>query len=332
MPVPCAVVGCGNFARYIHLPNIKKSPDFTLMTVVDTDIALAERTAQEFGARHYTSDYQAILSDSDVQFVFVCTPHHMHAEQAVQAVSAGKHILVEKPMAMKIEELGQIIRSVRTRGVVFSVGFNRRYSEVTQKAKGLLTGRRYPLLINYRMVNEIIRHPWALDPVAGGGRILSEVVHLFDYCAYMVGAEVTKIYAEGGALTHPEIPDTQDNAVITMRFADGSIAALTVGDLGSPKYPKERIELFPGERTILIDDFRRMETHGFDVNLDFELRSVDKGFERELVELADAVRKGIPAPITEVDGSRATLCAVKAIEAIRTGKAQEIDLPAVLNG
>ena len=330
MPVQSAVIGCGNFARYIHLPNIASSPDYHLYAVVDTDYTRARDTACEFGADNFLTDYQSVLADSKVELVFICTPHNQHAQMAVDAVNAGKHVLVEKPMAMKISELRPIAEAVRKQGVTFTVGFNRRYSSLSRKAKQLLDGREYPLLINYRMVNDIVRHPWALDVEVGGGRLISEAVHLFDMCSFLVGSEPVRIHAEGGNLSHPEIPETQDNAVITLRFADSSIAGITIGDLGSSDYPKERVELFQGERTVLIDDYQLLEAYGFSGEHSLALPEVDKGFVQELVELAAAIRDHRPAPITEIDGARATLCAVKAIEAIKTGHAQTLNLAAVV--
>lgn len=328
MPVQSAVIGCGSFARYIHLPNIVSSPDYCLYAAVDSDLGRARETAEEFGAGNYLTDYQAILSDANVELVFICTPHNQHARMALDAVRAGKHVLVEKPMAMKLEELGPIAKAVRAQGVTFTVGFNRRYSQLSGKARQLLERREYPLLINYRMVDTIWRHPWALDPEIGGGRLIAEAVHLFDLCSFLVGCEPVRIYAEGGNLTHPEIPDTQDNAVITLKFADGSIAGITIGDLGSSDYPKERVELFLGERTVLIDDYQLLEAHGFEGEHNVALPEVDKGFAQELVELAKAIREHRPAPITEIDGARATLCAIKGVEAIKTGQAQTLDLAA----
>ena len=331
MPIQTAVVGCGSFARAIHLPNLRESPDYELRAVVDIDLDRARDTADQFGAPHYSADYGSVLSDPQVELVVICTPHFQHAEMALQAVNASKHVLVEKPMAMKVEELAPIVEAVRRQEVTFAVGFNRRYSSLSKKARQLLEGREYPLLINYRMVDAIWRHPWALDPEVGGGRIISEAVHLFDFCAYMVGAEPVRIFAEGGALTHPEIPETQDNATMTLKFADGSLASLTIGDLGNAEYPKERVELFPGERAILIDNYERLESHGFEGEQDIVLPAVDKGFAQELAELAEAIRNHSKAPITEIDGARATLCAVKAVEAIRTGQPQKIDLMAAVN-
>ena len=330
MPVQSAVIGCGNFARYIHLPNIASSPDYHLYAVVDSDLARARDTAEKFDAPHFSADYHAILSDPAVELVFICTPHNLHAPMALDAVNAGKHVLVEKPMAIRLQDVRPIVEAVRKQGVTFTVGLNRRYSAISMKAKELVEGREYPLLINYRMVDTIWRHPWALDPEIGGGRLIAEAVHLFDLCFFMVGCEPVRIYAEGGNLTHPEIPNTQDNAVITLAFADGSIAGIMIGDLGNSDYPKDRVEMFFGERTVLIDDYQLLKAYGFEGEHDIVLPAVDKGFIRELVELAEAIRERRPAPITEIDGARATLCAVKGVEAIKTGQAQKIDLAAVI--
>ena len=242
----------------------------------------------------------------------------------------AKHVLVEKPMAMKLGDLRPIVEAVRRQGVTFTVGLNRRYSKVSVGAKKLLEGREYPLLLNYRIADSVWRHPWALDPEIGGGRLIAEAVHVFDMCSYLVGCEPVRIHAEGGNLTHPELPDTQDNAVITLKFADGSIAGITIGDLGSPEYPKERVELFLGERTVLIDKYQLLEAYGFKGEHNVVLPEVDKGFAQELVQLAAAIRERRPAPVTEIDGARATLCAVKGVEAIKTGQAQRLDLDAII--
>ena len=330
MPVQSAVIGCGNFARFIHLPNIVASPEYHLYAVVDTDSVRAREAAEQFGADHYVTDYQAILADPKVELVFICTPHNQHAPMALDAVNAGKHVLVEKPMAVKLEDCRPIVEAVRRQGVTFTVGLNRRYSEISRKAKLLLEGRKYPLLLNYRMVSDIWRHPWALDPEIGGGRLIAEGVHVFDMCSYLVGSEPVRIYAEGGNLTHPEIPGAHDNAVITIKYADGSIAGITIGDLGNVEYPKERVEMFLGDRTVVINDYQLLEAYGFKGERNLALPEVDKGFVRELVQLASAIREQKPAPITEIDGTRATLCAVKGIEAIKTGQAQVVDLAAVM--
>lgn len=327
MMIRAAVVGCGNFACAIHLPNIVKNPAYELRAVVDNQIEAAEKAASEFGAAYATSDYGRVLNDEKVDLVIICTPHNSHAELSLQAVHAGKHVLVEKPMALKLEEIPPLLSAVRSAGVILSVGFNRRYAPLMHKARELAKGRTYPMVINYRIVDEIWHHPWALDPHIGGGRILSESVHIFDLCSFLIGCEPTRIYAEGGALSHPDTPDTQDNAVMVLRYEDGSIVSITHGDLGNAAYPKERAEMFLGHKTIVVDNYQQMEAVGFGEPIHIECDTVEKGFVEELNELAKAITFGHSDNLaSEIDGARATLCAVKAIEAITTGAVQPLDL------
>lgn len=327
MPIRMAVVGCGSFARFVHLPNIQRSPEYILRAVVDSDVEIARKAAEEFGAEYSSNEYETVLADNDVDLVMICTPHHLHASMSLAAIHAGKHVFVEKPMALKREDLPSLVKAVRERGVIMLVGFNRRCAPLISKAKELLEERKLPLMINCRMVDAVWRHPWALNPDIGGGRILSEAVHLFDLCSYLVDCEPVRVFAEGGAFTHPEIPGTQDNAVIAMKFADDSddsIASITIGDLGHSGYPKERVELFFGERTILIDNYQRLEVYGCREERGITLPEVDKGLSQELSEIAKAIRGELTVAATEVDGARATICALKAIEAVHTGCAQNI--------
>ncbi|MCX6377217.1 MAG: Gfo/Idh/MocA family oxidoreductase, partial [Armatimonadetes bacterium] len=130
MAIQVAVVGCWNIARAIHLPNTLKLPEYQLRLVVDADTQRARDTAEQFQSPDHSSSYDDALSSAEIDLVIICTPHNQHAQMAIQAVNAGKHVLVEKPMAMKLEELKPIVEAVRRQGVTFTVGFNRRYSEL----------------------------------------------------------------------------------------------------------------------------------------------------------------------------------------------------------
>lgn len=327
MPVQVAVIGCGSFARGVHLPNLRTlSEEYTLRAVADIDGDLAKKTGEEFGATYYTTDYREILSDPQIEFTIICTRHDQHGPMSLEAVEAGKHVLVEKPMATKLEHLRPLLEAIRRKGVIFSVGHNRRYSPLSRKLSEMVRDREYPVMVNYRMVDEIWQHPWALDPEKGGGRIISESVHLFEFATWLVGAEPVRVYAEGGQLTHPHIPDTHDNVIVVMRFADGSLATFAHGDLGSAKYPKERIEVFFGRKTAVIDNFERLEAFGFPEKQEIVLPAMDKGMLMELRELASVIRGGVRDTVTELDGARAVLCALMAIESIRTGTPQTINL------
>jgi predicted dehydrogenase len=180
-------------------------------------------------------------------------------------------------------------------------------------------------MIHYRMVDAVWKH-WAIDPVLGGGRIISETCHIFDYLCWLTGSEPIRVFAEAGSMTHPRYPDTQDNAVITLRFANGSIASITHGDLGHNGYPKESIEIFSGHGTIVLTNFLRLQAFGFtEQETPIELPAIDKGHRRELEVLAEALRAGTAPPIDERAGARAMTLCFAAIESARTGKAIELN-------
>ncbi len=331
MSIVTGVIGCGSFARGIHLPNIAKLPQFELKAVADLNNELAEKAAKDFGASYGTSEYERLLEDDDIELVVICTPHNSHASLALEALNAGKHVLVEKPMALRLEEIPPLIEAVRSSNLVFSVGLNRRYSPLIQKAKDLMVGRKGPSMLSYRIVDQLWQHPWALDPEVGGGRILSETVHVFDVCAYLLGSEPNRIFAEGGALTHPDMPDTQDNAIMVLKFDDGSIVSIVHGDLGNAAYPKERIEMFIGGKTIVIDNFEHLEAVGFGDPIHIRLPEVDKGFVQELEALSCAIEGNASGDlVTVIDGARSVLCAIKAIESIKTGLPQKIELQSII--
>jgi predicted dehydrogenase len=324
-PIGVAVVGCGGFATATHLPNLARLPDYRLVAAADIDEGRARAVAEQYDLPYGTTDYARVLADPAVDLVVITTTHDQHAPMAVQAAEAGKHILLEKPMGMNRDEVAAVVEAVRRAGVIFAIGFNRRFAPLSERAAALLAGRPQPWMIHYRMVDAVWKH-WAIDPVMGGGRIISETCHIFDYLCRLTGSEPIRIFAEAGSLTHPQYPTTQDNAVITLRFANGSIASITHGDLGHNGYAKESIEVFSGHGTIVLTNFLRLDAFGFsEQETPIELPAIDKGHRRELEVLAEALRTGTAPSIDERAGARAMTLCFAAIESARTGKAIELD-------
>jgi len=226
-------------------------------------------------------------------------------------------------MALTLSEAEAIADEVRKAGVVFMMGFNRRFSPLGRKAKALLEGRHPPFALLYRMEDSLCTLEWVLDPKIGGGRILSESCHLFDFMGWLNGAPPVRLFARGGALTHPHL-DTQDNLAAAVEFANGSIGTILHGDLGISSYPKERIEIFCNMAAIVIDNFQRLQVAGIDGEGEMHLESVDKGWRQELDALADAIREGSPSPVGVEAGLTSMRCCLAAIESIRTGRAQTL--------
>jgi len=323
--IKVAVVGCGSFACGMHLPNLQKlSDEYEIYAAVDIIEERARKVNDLYGTKYYTSDYRKVLDDDEVDLVIITTYHNEHGRIVVEAAEADKNILVEKPMTMSLEENDRVMDALAKHKVTLIVGFNRRFAPLSLKAKELISTKEPPFLVNYRAVDEIWGNSWTMDPKIGGGRIFAEACHFFDYFCWLTDAEPIRIYAEGGCFTHPDIPDTQDNAIITVKLTDGSIFALTNGDMGHRDYHKERVEIYCNRAVVMIDNYQYFEAYGFGEKQEINLPSVDKGHLQELRELAQAIREGRKTPINEVNGARATVCCLKAIEAIKTGEPQEV--------
>ena len=316
--VQVAVIGCGAFARNVHLPNIGNVPSLRLSAVCDLKESLARTECAKYGADYATDDAAEIFSDDKIDLCIITTPHNTHSALTLEAFKAGKHILVEKPMCMTPTEIDKIIVAAADADVIYTVGHNRRYSVLSERARQLLGNRPKPWIISYRMIDQIWSHPWALDPEIGGGRLISEAGHIFEWLYFMISSEPTQIHAHGGVLTHTNSRVCQDNSVMTIAFDDGSLAAVMHGDMGHQDLPKESIEIFANEAAIVIDDFRALRVFGLGDGLDVTLKQQDKGHLRELELLGEAVLNGQRMPIDATAAARAMACCFAAMESIRT--------------
>jgi len=316
--IRAAVIGAGGFVRATHLPNMRDNPRFQVRAIAEVNPETARAVGEEYGVTYHTTDYRQVLADPEVDLVVITTPHHLHAPLSIEAAKTGKHILVEKPMSMTLEETRQVFEAVQAAGVVFTVGFNRRYAPLAVRAKALLDSRRGPIMVNYRMVDSLWQHPWALAPGVGGGRIISEACHIFDFLTWLVGAPPVRVHAEGGVLTHPGDPQVvQDNAAILVKFADGSIAAVCHGDLGNGAYPKENVAVFAGERTIVLDNFQRLELYGYEGEANQELPTIDKGVVAEIEQLGRAIMGEPSTLLTPREAAQTMICTVRALESLQ---------------
>lgn len=295
-----AVLGAGGFARSTHLPNLQDLGDrFALQAVVSLDGHGAAAVGRQFGAAYASTDSQAVLADPEVDAVLIATRHHLHAPLALAALRAGKHVLVEKPLALTAAELDELDGFVRAAGErplpVLLTGYNRRFSPYARRLAELARGRTGPFIMDYRMnAGHIPRDHW-VHGAEGGGRNLGEACHIYDLFTFLADAEVT------GVSAHAIVPRSHhvgrnDNFVATMSFADGSVASLTYTALGHAAFPKETAELFVDGKVAVLDDYRRLRVVGAPGG---PLRTPvqDKGHKDELVAFADAVNgKGWASP------------------------------------
>ncbi len=313
-----AAIGAGSFARANHLPNLQRFPDCQLVAVANATATTARQVASQFGAKYCTTDYREVLADPDVDAVVVATPHDLHAPIAIAAAAAGKHVFVEKPMAMTEAEGQEVCKAVADAGVLLAVGFNRRFAPLIVRLKDLLNSNPFPKTITYRInAGWLPPDHWTLDPIKGGGRIVGEGCHFFDLAYFLVGTEPVRIAASQMRPLDVNPRDTA-NMSINMEFADGSVANIVYTVVGHTGLPKERIEVFSGGKAYVLDDFTTLTAYGVKGAPDAWRVPADKGVNALMRHFCDAALGKEELQVTAKDGLRATVCAVKAMESART--------------
>lgn len=310
-----ALIGAGNFAKAYHLPNLKSIENYNIYAIVDNKSENAKKVAEQYGARYFATDYKNVLKDKNVDLIIITTRHNSHAQITIDAAKAKKDVLVEKPMAMNEKELEKVVKQILKSKVNFAVGFNRRFSPFSVKAKELLDEKEGPIIINYNVnAGPLPSDHWIYDSKEGGGRIVGECCHFFDLFNYFIGSEPVEITTKSISSEQKNIRD-EDNVIINIKYKDGSLANLIYNSISSEKVPKERIEIMKDGSTIIIDDFKRIDLFGFRER-SFSSRQ-DKGHFNELVEFAKTI-KGVPSQkITLEDCVNATKISFDVTKKIR---------------
>lgn len=261
------IVGAGGFAQGTHLPNLKQLADrYTIHTIVSRRGTGAVAVARQYGAVNAATDYRQALDDPEVDAVVICTRHDLHAAQAAEALRAGKHVLVEKPMAITREALADLTKTIRELQATgacpaFMVGFNRRFSPYALRAKEIIAGHVHPLLVRYRMnAGALPPGHWVHGP-EGGGRAVGEACHILDLFAFLIGAPCVEVSATAIRSSTADCRG-DENFVATLRYQDGSVCTLLYTALGAREFPKEAMEIYTDGKVVTLDDYRALEIHG----------------------------------------------------------------------
>ncbi len=294
-PIRIAIVGAGNFARSTHLPNIKNlSKQFELHAIVTRTGHTAAAIAKQFGAAYATTDYSKVLIDPNIDAVVIATRHHLHGSMALAALQAGKHVFVEKPLALSIEDVKALDTYISLVGdkplPVLLTGYNRRFSPFAHRIAGIIKSRSGPFIINYRMNAGYIPLDHWIHSAEGGGRNLGEACHIYDLFTFFCDAEVTKISAHA-IKPKGHYYARNDNFVVTLSYADGSVATLTYTAMGAKEIPKEMADIYVDGRILVMNDYRRLEIHGSKGGV-FKTSIQEKGLKEELIAFADAIKGG----------------------------------------
>lgn len=314
-----ALIGAGNLAKWAHLPAIQKITGAKLHAVHSSGGARGKSYAMRFGANYATSDMREILNDPDVDAVIIATRHKNHASEAIAALEAGKHVFIEKPMAITVEECQAIYKAVQTSGKRLMVGFNRRFAPYYVEMKQNLKNRTSPMVVYCRMNSPGIENGWAAEP-AQGGVFVGEGCHFIDLMYWLTESEPVSVSANGF---------DGHNVSATLKFADGSIGNLIYTVVGSERSGGELVEVFAQGASVLSEDFKRIvvKKNKRDARSKF---FPAKGYTEQLASFVKSLKNGTETEITAIDGTRATLGCLLALESVRTGEAQEFNLSKVL--
>ena len=296
-PPVVGVIGAGQFARLVLLPAIRAA-GARVAAVASAGGVTCLHAAQRFGADEATTDVARVLESPEIDCVFVATRHDSHADLVVRALDAGKHVFVEKPLAIDDAGLARVLMAHRrASGAQLMVGFNRRFAPCAVQAKRLLAGRSGPVTIDM-MVNagELPREHWTRDPRVGGGRIVGEGCHFVDLALFLAGSPIVGAHATGVAARPGAMPS--DDATLCLAFEDGSLATIAYRTGGPKSFPKERVELFCEGRALVIDNWRALRAYDWPgVKRARPWAGQDKGHRAEVAAFLDAVRTGADAPI-----------------------------------
>jgi len=318
-----AVIGAGSFAKAYHLPNLRKIPYYNIRAIVTKAGNNAKNIAKKYDAEYCSTDYKEVLNDEDIDMVLIATRHDLHAPIIIDSANAGKHIFTEKPIALSYEDCMKVYSAIAKNKVNLTIGFNRRFSPLAQKAKKIVEKRKDPLMITYRVNSAGMKKDhWINDPVEGGGAIIGEGCHFFDFFNWIIGAEPKRIYAEMISNNNQSIINN-NNVISTINYKDGSIASLIYTTIGNQSFPKERIEIFVDGEVICIDDFKELTIAGLEVKGE-KLRNIEKGQFELIYEFGKFLKgesEGVDLPTVE-DGVKATICSLKTIDALKSGKVQ----------
>ncbi len=313
-PIGLALIGAGSFARSMHLPNIKGDTQFALRTVVSGS-ASAAQVAEQHDIPVAATELPVVLSDDDIDAVLISTRHHLHASQTIQALQHGKHVFVEKPLALTLSDCRAVLSAAEVASKLVTVGFNRRAAPTAQELYKVLRAIHTPKSIIFRVnAGALAGSHWLNDPTQGGGRLVGEGVHFIDFVCGMIDAASQTVSAQGST--------DEQHFTLAIRFADESVGTVIYTPFGDTHFPKERVEVFAGGGVAVLDDFKQLVFEG--LRGQAHKGRQDKGHKALLENFGLAVRGQSNLLITAEDGLRATQIALAAQQSMRTN--QTIDL------
>jgi predicted dehydrogenase len=325
-PVTLGLIGAGQHVRDMLLPVLSGLPDVTISAVCTGSGVTAKAIGGKCKAAYCTTDFRTVLRDRAVSAVLIGTRHDTHAEIVDEALQAGKHVFVEKPLCLTEDELDRIARSYEdaaARGLQLWVGFNRRFSSHAAKIIEFFQGRRNPLVMVYRVnAGPLPATHWVQDPEVGGGRVIGEVCHFVDFMQAVCGARPVSVHAAriGGHTSGM----ADDQSLISLTFNDGSIGTVVYTAGGDTGLPKERFEAFGDGKAVTLDDFAVTEFYAQGKRTKHKTGVRDKGFEQEMRGFIASMAQGAEPAMRFDEIYAVTRACLLANSGLKTGTVYDV--------
>jgi predicted dehydrogenase/threonine dehydrogenase-like Zn-dependent dehydrogenase len=321
--VGISLIGFGNHVLAQHLPNLKSIRDVELRGIASATGRNASAVAESVGATMVTTDVDELLKDPDTDGVLVSSTQPEHYEHVRAAVEAGMAVLVEKPMVTRLDDFAKLLKLMQDRDTFVTVGLNRRYSPMVQTLREAIEGDidfvEYLVAVPY-----VPSEHWTIDPIDGGGRLISEGEHFIDLCNVLIGRRPVSVTARAlGKM--PNDLRTLCNFAVTLHY-DGAAAIVVFSESGGADFPRERVTALGRGQVAILDDFAKLTVHGKKFEKKGSGLRKSMGHAEELEQFVRAIRGEPNNLLTWDDASHTAMCVFAAQESIRLGV--EIDLAA----
>ncbi len=308
------IVGAGNFTKMSLLPALKGT-DAKIKHIVSSGGVNGTALAKKHNIAQSTTDYNLVLDDKDVDLVMITTRHNLHADMVIKALDKGKHVFVEKPLALNLEDLAAIEESYNKSNGTLMIGFNRRFSPHTEKIKSLV-GNAPMNIVATMNAGAIPPDVWVHDMAIGGGRIIGEACHYLDLMVYLSGSKIKAVCMN--ALGENPAENT-DNASILVKMENGSTGVINYFANGSKSYSKERLEVFSQEKILIMDNF--IKTCGYGTKGFSKLKTkLDKGHKAQFGLILEKVKNGSVALIPYDELINVTKASFAAVQSLKETK------------
>ena len=321
-------IGAGNYATRFLLPHLEKNDLVQLGGLVTATGLSAEKKATKFGFEYCTTDADVLFDDNSIDAIVIATRHSTHAEFTVQALNAGKHVFVEKPMVVSEEQLGDVVEAYERANVQkptgVMVGLNRRFAPMVQSLREVFSPST-PLQMIYRVNSgPIATDSWLHRPAEGGGMLVGEMVHFVDLMQCICGARPVKVYAKSMTVGTTRLAD-HDNVSLVITFDDGSTGTLCYNTVGDGTASKERLEVYGDGAVAVLNDFRRLEITREGSTRREKAWNQDKGQAKQMTQTMESFRtNGVGAiPFNELVAGMQVIFAAQ--KSLREGTS--IDVP-----